>query len=140
MSVQTVLVELPEQVYLYFQQMAEATRRPIELVVQESAVGNLPPSVDSAPANMRDELLALQSRSVDELKQVAEQQLSAAEQGRFQVLLERNAAEELGDAELTELANLREQADRLMLRKAYAWAVLKWRGVPVPVLDELPLG
>jgi hypothetical protein len=41
--------------------------------------------------------------------------------------------------EQDELAALRLAADRLMLRKAYAWSVLRWRGQPVPTLDELPL-
>jgi hypothetical protein len=33
---------------------------------------------------------------------------------------------------------LRLEADRLMLRKAYAWAVLRWRGQFIPALNELP--
>lgn len=139
MGAQPVLIELPEQVYLYLQQIAEATRRPIELVVQESVVGNLPPPADSAPAAMRVELLSLQSLPLDELKRLAEEQLDRLEQTRFEELLGQNAEGALTSVEQTELANLRERADRLMLRKAYAWAVLRWRGVPTPCLDELPL-
>lgn len=139
MSVQTLVIELPDRFFQYFQEMAEATRRPIALVVQESAIGNLPPSVGSAPPEMRAELLALQSLSEDELKRLTEEQLSVSEQELFQSLLERNATGELSAQEQAELANLRERADRLMLRKAYAWAVLKWRGVPMPAFDELPV-
>jgi hypothetical protein len=40
-------------------------------------------------------------------------------------------------AERAELAVLREQADQLMLRKAYAWALLRWRGYPMPALEML---
>jgi hypothetical protein len=139
MGRQTVLVELPEQVYLYLQQIAEATRRPIELVVQESVVGNLPPPVDSAPPSMRSELLSLQSLPIDELRRLADEQLHPTEQARFEVLLERNAAGELESFEQAELVKMRERADRMMLRKAYIWAILKWRGIPTPSLDELPL-
>ena len=38
---------------------------------------------------------------------------------------------------LLEIA-LRQAADALMIRKAYAWAVLKWHGVPIPAIDSLP--
>ena len=54
-------------------------------------------------------------------------------------LLEKNSAGTLSAVEQEELATLRLAADRLMLRKAYAWAVLRWRGQPVPELDDLPL-
>jgi hypothetical protein len=39
--------------------------------------------------------------------------------------------------EQQELMLLRQAADQLMLQKAYAWAVLRWRGYRVPVLKEL---
>jgi hypothetical protein len=39
--------------------------------------------------------------------------------------------------ERVELVTLREQADQRMLRKAYAWALLRWRGYPVPALDDI---
>jgi hypothetical protein len=53
-------------------------------------------------------------------------------------LLEKNKGE-ITSEERLELAELRIEADRLMLRKAYAWAVLRWRGQSIPALNELPL-
>lgn len=41
--------------------------------------------------------------------------------------------------ERQELTNLRLAADHLMLRKAYAWSVLRWRGHRLPALKELPI-
>jgi len=132
-------VPLPEPVYQYLKQIAIATRRPVEQVAQESIVGNLPPSVATMPVEMQDELLEFQNMPLHELQQVAASQMSPAQQARHRQLLEENAAGLLTPAERDELAALRTVADRLMLRKAYAWAVLRWRGQAVPALDELPL-
>ena len=139
MTVQTLRVPLPEPVYQYLKQIAIATRRPVEQVAQESIVGNLPPSVATMPVEMQDELLEFQNMPLHELQPIAASQMSPAQQARHRQLLEENAAGLLTPAERDELAALRTLADRLMLRKAYAWAVLRWRGQAVPALDELPL-
>jgi hypothetical protein len=101
--------------------------------------GNLPPPVATMPAEMQDELLELQSLPVRKLRQIAISQVPAAQQARHLELLEKNSAGTIIPEEREELAALRLSADRLMLRKAYAWAVLRWRGQPMPSLDELPL-
>ncbi len=139
MTVQTLTVPLPEPVYRYLKQIAIATRRPVEQVAQESIVGNLPPSVATMPAEMQGELLKFQVMPLDELQRVAASQMSPAQQARHQQLLDKNTAGTLTPAERGELVELRTMADRLMLRKAYAWAVLRWRGQPIPALNELPL-
>ena len=139
MAVQTLTVSLPEPIYRYLKQIASATRRPVEQVAQESIVGNLPPSVATMPAEMQGDLLGFQGIPLDELRRIASSQMSPAQQARHQWLLDKNSDGSLTPAEQVELAELRTLADRLMLRKAYAWAVLRWRGQPIPLLDELPL-
>jgi hypothetical protein len=64
--------------------------------------------------------------------------VSLAQQEHHLALLEKNSASEITSSEQNELAALRLAADRLMLRKAYAWAVLRWLGHPAPSLNELP--
>jgi hypothetical protein len=54
-------------------------------------------------------------------------------------LLRKNEEGELSAAERQELTRLLEAADQLMLRKAYAWSLLRWRGQRVPSLEELRL-
>lgn len=139
MAMQSVTLQLPEPVFRYFQQMAVATKRPLEQVVRQSVEGNLPPSVATMPVEMNHGLLALQGLPVEQLLAVAAEQVSPAEQARHLELLERNSAGALTASEEQELATLRLAADRLMLRKAYAWSVLRWRGHPTPALNELPL-
>lgn len=139
MTTQSVTLQLPEPVFRYLQQMAVATERPLEQVVRQSVEGNLPPSVASMPPEMQLELLALQALSVEELLSVASQQIPSMVQARHLELLDKNSAGSITPVEQAELAELRLAADRTMLRKAYAWSVLRWRGHAVPPLNELPL-
>jgi hypothetical protein len=108
----------------------------LEELVAQSVAGNLPPSVDNAPIEIQADLLALQGLAVDELKRVANEQIGEKQQKRHLQLLGKN---NLSADEQRELSELRRQADVLMLRKAYAWAVLRWRGYPIPRLEEIPL-
>jgi hypothetical protein len=133
---QQVTVELPLPLYRFLARLAEQTHQPLEELVAQSVAGNLPPSVDNAPVEIQANLLALQGLAVDELKQVANEQIGEKQQKRHLQLLQKN---NLSDGEQRELSELRRQADVLMLRKAYAWAVLRWRGHPIPRLEEIPL-
>jgi hypothetical protein len=139
MTMQSVTLQLPEPVFRYFQQMAVATKRPLEQVVRQSVEGNLPPSVATMPLEMHNELLALQALSVDQLLAIANEQMPPAVQARHLKLLELNSAGDLRADDAQELVTLRLSADRMMLRKAYAWSVLRWRGHPVPALTDLPV-
>lgn len=113
-------------------------RSPEQLAAQ-SITGNLPPSFENAPADMHEELLAMQICDVDELRQIADSQISAQQQQHLSDLLERNQENSIQPSEQQELKALRLAADRLMLRKAYAWSILRWHGHPVPALEELPV-
>ena len=78
-------------------------------------------------------------RSIEELLEIAHSQVPFSQQQRHVKLLEKNQTDDLTLEQRQELNNLRSLADRLMLKKAYAWAVLRWRGHRVPPLNELPL-
>jgi hypothetical protein len=139
MTTQSVTLQLPDAVFRYLQQTAVATKRPLEQVVRQSIEGNLPPSVASMPADMQVELLAMQMLPAEQLVRVAAEQAPSADQARHLELLDKNSAGSITPVEQQELASLRLAADRLMLRKAYAWSVLRWRGHATPPLDQLPL-
>lgn len=139
MTTQSVTLSLPEPLFRYLQQMAIATRRPMAQLVRQSLEGNLPPSVAALPSEMQDELLSMQTIPIEQLRQIALSQAPPGEQARHLELLDKNSDSELTSAEQEELAALRLSADLLTLRKAYAWAVLRWRGQAVPTLEELPL-
>ncbi|WP_423225860.1 hypothetical protein [Candidatus Amarolinea aalborgensis] len=139
MTKQSVTLKLSEPVFRYLQQIAIATQRPLEQVVRQSVEGNLPPAVATAPTSMQAELLAMQVLPLVELQRVADSQVPLEQQARHMTLLEKNSVDFLSADERNELAALREAADHLMLRKAYAWAALRWQGQPAPEPNELPL-
>ena len=88
---------------------------------------------------MQAELLVMQTLPVEELLKVAHSQVTSTQQQRHLALLEKNQTASITADERQELGDLRIAADQLLLRLAYAWAILRWRGHPVPALDELPL-
>jgi hypothetical protein len=139
MATQRVTVELPEPVFQQLVRIAEATSQPIEVLAAQSIASNLPPSADNAPPEMQAELLRLQTLSIDELLKIAQAKVEPEQQARHTALLEKNQTDEISPEERQELSELRSSVDRLMLRKAYAWAVLRWRGHRIPSLTELPV-
>lgn len=140
MTTQSITLQLPEPVFRYLLQLAALTKRPLEQLVRQSVEGNLPPPVTNAPPEMQAELLGLQFLPVEDLLRVAHSQIDPERRHRHLLLLEKNNERDLQGDELAELDALRLTADRLMVRKAYAWAVLRWRGHPTPALEQLPLG
>jgi hypothetical protein len=138
MTTQPITLQLSEPILRYLQQIAAATNRSVEQVVRQSVEGNLPPSVTSMPVEMQGELLAMQDYPVEQLRLIAASQVPSNEEERHLHLLDKIMTETLTTAEREELAALRFAADRLMLRKAYAWAVLRWRGYPIPSLHQIP--
>jgi hypothetical protein len=99
--------------------------------------GNLPPSLDDVPVDLREELRALQTLDDDALWAVARSKLDSAQKARLETLLARNSADALTEAEQEELARLGDETDQLNLLKAQAYALLRWRGFPLPSLDDL---
>jgi hypothetical protein len=137
MTTQRITIELPESIFHRFVQIAEATHQPLEDLITQSVVSNLPPSAENAPLALRAELMEMQTLSVDELLAIAQTQANAIQHENHVQLLEKNQAGGLPPEEQKDLTDLRQTADRLMLRKAYAWAILRWKGHRIPPLQEL---
>jgi len=130
-------LHLPEPVVRRLEEAAAETHRPLAEVAAQSIAGNLPPSAARLPERVREELAAMASQSDADLLALAHAQAAAADQERHAQLLERASNGVLTADEQRELAALRDAADALMLRKAHAWSILRWRGHPVPSLGEL---
>ena len=128
MTTHSITVRLPDALYRYLEQVARVTRRPLEQVVEQSIAGNLPPALADAPLELELDLADLQHMSPASLRSVMLAQVAPDDEVRHLELLERNGTGELTPAERDELGRLRQAADRLMLRKAYAAAVLRWLG------------
>ncbi len=133
-------LNLPEEIFHHLARMAELTHQTIESLAIQSIKTNLPPTVENAPLEMQASLQAMQTLSIEELLKIAKSQVTTPQQQRLFVLLERNQeTESMNLEERQELRELGVAADQLMLKKAYAWALLRWRGYRIPALNELPL-
>lgn len=132
-------IDLPESAFKRLSRLAELTNQPLSNLVIQSITGNLPPAIEMAPAEIRTELLALQTLSVEALRQIAQSQIPPDQQERHIALLERNQESSLSEAEQQELQQLSQAADQLMLKKAHACAMLRWQGQPIRDLRQLSL-
>jgi predicted transcriptional regulator len=135
----TLTIELPDHIVRLLSDLASKTNKSPETLAAVSITGNLPPAIPRVPDAWQAEFVTMQDLSKEQLRIIADSQLPPTHQQRHLELLEKNAEATISPQEGLELAQLRETADRHMLKKAYAWALLRWRGHPVPSLDELPL-
>ena len=131
MSVQTITLSLPNDIYQRFQHVAKAVQRPLEDIVFQTIQGNLPPSVGAVrepplPKEW-DREASLQRRSSQALSTIVKEPLSPEQWERHQDLLYQNQTSGLNDSELEELAHLRKETDRFVFRRSYALALHKRR-------------
>ena len=138
MTIQTIHITLPDDVYRRLQQMAITSQRPVEAVVVQSIQGNLPPVVDDLSPDLRDALLALQALNDADLWTLAREPLPTKQWRRHQDLLQKQETDSLTPSDKQILDELRDVTDRFVLRRSYALALLKWRGYTLPSLDVLP--
>lgn len=81
----------------------------------------------------------MQNLTNEELLAIAQAQVEPIQHESHTELLAKNVESLLTPEERQELSSLRQASDHLMLRKAYAWSLLRWRGQRIPTLKELPL-
>ncbi|MFQ5341312.1 MAG: hypothetical protein ACE5F6_07170 [Anaerolineae bacterium] len=137
MSMRTVTLELPENLYTRLQQAAQATHRSLDdLLLYAIQVGS-PPRWEDAPAEFQADLAALDRLEDEALWHIARSRKTAADMERYQELLDKNANDGLSADERDELVQLRTEFDRFMLRKVHAAALLRWRGYQVPPAEML---
>ncbi len=136
MTIHELTVQLSGLIYRRLEHIAQETNQPVETIALTSIAGNLPPSLDDVPVDLRKELRALQTLDDDALWAVARSKLDSVQQARLETLLARNSADMLTKAEQEELAHLGDETDQMNLRKAQAYALLRWRGFPLPSLDD----
>ena len=108
-------VSLPEDIYLQLEQVADASGWTLEEVLLRTIKNGRPPLLDKVPVAFHDELLSLNRMDDDALWRVVMGELPF--EGH--------------------LSTQQKQADFPTLRRSYAFALLKWRGHPVPLPYEI---
>lgn len=137
MTAETVTIQVPQSLYRRLERLATLTRRPLESLVEQTLSSSLPPLPDDLPSAARDSMLALESLSDVDLWSTMRATFPKTDLEQWEELRERRKARIITADEQTILDGLTQEADLLMLRKAYAAVLLKWRGHSLPSLTDL---
>lgn len=112
---QSISLEISDSLFERLRRQAQATQRPVEGLALEALSESIPRPPSELPTEVQVDLIQLESMDNAALK-----------------LVVGNSADE---ARATHSSY--EATDRLALRKAYAVAILKWRGVPTDELQAI---
>ena len=104
----------------------------MEEVVLQALELSLPPLGEELPPELREEAARMVHLDEPALRRIARSSLPPSKQRSLSRLLRKQQEGTLSEAEERRLQALVQEADRLMLRKALAYALLKWRGYPLP--------
>lgn len=137
MNAHEITLHLPEDLYERLRKKAESSKQALSDIALQSLRAGMPPALDQVPERFRADLQALDQMSDDLLRKIAQADLPDDKAALYESLLEKNQNEALSQAERETLDTLREEADLLMLRRAYAYTLLKWCGYRIPSLTEL---
>lgn len=105
-----ISLTLPDNIYQRLQEIATAASTSLEEVLLRTITTGLPPSLSKVPHAFHNDLLGLNRLDDQDLWRVVTGELA------------------YGKA----LSPEQRQADFVSLRRAYAFALLKWRGHPMP--------
>ena len=133
---QTITLTLPDNFFQPLQRTARAMNQPIEEVLLHALQASLP-SLEGLPDDLLENLTALEMLDDQSLWQVMGERVPATLQRALSELLDRQQSVTLTDAQEQQLTALQRQADLVMLRKARAAVLLRFRGKRIPTLTEL---
>jgi hypothetical protein len=134
---QTITISLPDKVYQRLQHAAASAGKAEHELAAQSVQESLPPLMDAIPARYREELRAMEKLANGELWEIARSTVEEKSQKKLRQLLKKNNLGTMTKGERELLAELSSSADQVMLKKAYALLLLKWRGHRIPSLAEL---
>lgn len=134
---QTITISLPDKVYQRLQHAAASAGKADHELAAQSVQESLPPLMDAIPARYRDEFRVMEKLTTGELWAIARSTVEEKSQRQLRRLLKKNSLGTITKSERELLAELSSSADQVMLKKAYALLLLKWRGHRIPSLAEL---
>jgi hypothetical protein len=128
---------VPDELYEAIRRNAQASNQPPESMVLRSLGVSLP-SLDGLPRSVAEDLAQLAALDDEALLGVMREVVGddAGDVEEIESLLEKHREGALADGEAERLDVLCRAANRTMLRKARAAALLRFRGRPVPVFPR----
>ncbi|MGE0826148.1 MAG: hypothetical protein AB7G75_17150 [Candidatus Binatia bacterium] len=137
MNEPTLEIHMPQPLLQRLQRLAALTHRPLESLVLQALDANIPPLLEDMPEPIRKDLVALETLEDESLRQVARSVWPETRSARYADLLAKERTQTITQEEKAALEELYQEANSHMLRKAYANALLKWRGHRLPTAAEL---
>lgn len=134
---QTITVQLRDDLYAQLEQTAELSQQSIDLLIEQSLQHSLPPLLKEVPVEYQADVYPLLEMDTAALRNEVRQILDADRWAEYDQLLAKKKTG-LTAQEEKRLAELRREADIVMLRKGYAAVLLKRRGYAVPSPADLP--
>ena len=132
---QQITLTIPDDISEWAKEIAQITSQPIEQVL----IAHLQTlNRHGLPLDVQSDLDALPYLSDDALWTIAHEQLPAETQQRAHFLMTKNTSGLLNEVEQSELDELVNRADRLILRKADVSVILKSRGYSFQQQDFKP--
>jgi hypothetical protein len=132
MSQSVLTLELPEEIYERVRRAARGMKQPVEAALV-NIVKAATPSLEQVPVEYRAELEAMEELGDADLWRAAKSVLPPDRQRRLANLLGKSQNGKLTERDQQTLSRLRKAADRVMLRRSYAYLLLKYRGHRVAV-------
>lgn len=133
---QTITLHLPDRFYEPIQRMAQAMAQPIESVLLKALQTSLP-SLDGLPTDRFAELTQLERMDNEALKRLLLKTVPQEQQQELETLLQKNQLNTLTNTEQKRLSFLQQEVNKIMLQKARAAVLLRFRGQRLPTLAEL---
>lgn len=131
MTIQTITLNLPDELYQRAKHAAEALKRPMEEVIIET-LGAVWPPLDDVPPEMVGKLSQMSVMSNGELWQAARSAMTVEQQQRLEALNDNQQREgKLLPEERAEQEALLKRYGEIMLTRAHAALLLKQRGYDV---------
>ena len=124
----TITVTLPETLYERIRETATASSMSFDEALAQSIALSIPALERELSPDIRSELAALALMSDDKLRGIADSTMDEGGQARLEDLAEIQKQRSLSTSEQSDLEQLIEHAQRLMLRKAEAYRLLARRG------------
>ncbi len=124
---QIITLNLPDKVFQPVQRTSEAMNQTVEEILLNALQASLP-SLDGLPPDMVANLMALETLDDEVLRQVMAESVSPDAQRQIHALLVKKQENSITREAEAKLAECQHQADLVMLRKAHAAALLRFRG------------
>jgi hypothetical protein len=123
MAENLVTINLPESIYQRLEQAATRLSKPVDAVLVETLDAALPGN-DGLPSELAVEIKAVEQLGKAELQQLITSDMVPNDQEALDGLLDTQSSRSLTPDETTQLEKLRREYERVLLRKARAFALL----------------